>query len=74
LEISTDPICGFAAPGKRVLPIEGRWASSSMSKGSWRKNLSIAIEMTYPFSRDGALSMPSVASSKVCSRRSPKGK
>jgi hypothetical protein len=69
IEISTDPICDAE---QRDSTIGGRWANSSMSKGRFARNHFKAIGVTYPFPRDGAPSMPSVASSKGHSRRSKK--
>jgi hypothetical protein len=71
MEISTDPICGAKQKGSTI---GGRWENSSMSKGRCVRNHSKAIGVTYPFPRDGAPSMPSVASFKSRLRRSKKGK
>jgi hypothetical protein len=54
----------FAVPSKRDSTIGRRWANSSMSKGRFVRNHSKLIRMISLFSRDGAPSMPSVASSK----------
>jgi hypothetical protein len=62
----------FAVPSKRDSTIGVRWANSSTSGERFVRNHSKAIGMMYPFPRDGALSMPSVASSKDHLKRSKK--
>jgi hypothetical protein len=64
----------FAVPSKRDSTIGERWANSFTSGGIFVRNHSKAIEMISPFPRDGALSMPSVASSKDHLKRSKTGK